>query len=387
MKPLKHQEIFLNQVRSGKYKRLIVWEGGTGKTIAGALWLKETGDSDALIVCPRRVVAKWQETLHLWKTCGKVVSKEDFKKLPLQHWSTIVIDEADEFASPLFSKGRSQLTTVMYQLLKTYPTKTLLLTATPIRSNPWNLHTLLCFTGNYIDWKKWRDHFFVLEKRPYLPRPAWLPKSDWRKKIVPVLEKYADIVLLKDCVLDVPIKTSEIVKVKVLEGFKPDEWEPSKAFHAEHKHEQKDKVRHILDIGKSFRKVLVVAYYKEQIAQLEKELSKDRLTFAVHGGSKDQEAMLKEANEVPECFLIVQASLGAGFDANTFSCVIFASMSYAVRDFVQMGYRVRRIHDLHPVKFYHLNAGRCDKIIYDNVQKGKSFVPSEWDPAGPTKAV
>lgn len=378
MKPLKHQQEFIDRVRSGNYKRLVVWEGGVGKTIAGALWLKDGRDAVALVVCPKRVVQKWKTELHLWGTKACVLSKEDFKKIPHKKWSAIVIDEADEFASPLFTKGRSQLTTHMYELMRLYNAPTLLLTATPIRSNPWNLHTLLCFAGHYIDWKKWRNHFFVLERRPYLSRPAWLPRKDWRERIVPVLEKYGDIVLLKDCVGDLPPKTIEIVPVKVESGFKLEEWEPSKAFHAEHRHEQKNKAAHILEIAKEYRKVLVVAYYREQIAELERVLSKDRLTFAVWGGSKDQEKMLKEANEVPECFLIVQASLGAGFDANTFSCVVFASMSYAVRDFVQMGYRVRRIHDLHPVKFYHLNAGRCDKIIFNNVEKGKSFIPSEW---------
>ncbi len=378
MKPLRHQQQFLDRVKTKQYKNLIVWEGGTGKTIAGCLWLKDKRDVYALVVCPKRVKDKWKEELKKWGTEARVVSKEEFKRTPIEKWSAIVLDEADEFASPLFTKGRSQLSTHMYNLLKTCPTETLLLTATPIRSNPWNLHTLLTFSGNYIDWKKWRNHFFVLEIRPYLPRPAWLPRDNWRELIVPVLEKYADIVLLKNCIDDLPPKTVEVIKLPTPTGFKLEEWEPSKAFHAEHKHEQKDKVKVILDIAKEYRKVLVVAYYVEQIQELEKELSKNRQTFAVYGGVMLQEDILKEANKVPECFLIVQASLGAGFDANTFSAVIFASMSYAVRDFVQMGYRVRRIHDLHPVKFYHLNAGRCDKAIYDNVEKGKSFVPSEW---------
>jgi superfamily II DNA or RNA helicase len=378
MKPLKHQQRFLDQVKSKKYKKLVVWEGGTGKTIAGCLWLKDGRDEFALVICPKRVVKKWQETLKLWGTRAVVLSKEEFKKFPKKNWSAIVVDEADEFASPLFVKGRSQLSATLYEIIREYNPEVLCLTATPIRSNPWNLHTLLTFTGNYIDWKKWRDHFFELGRRPYLPRPAWLPRSDWRKRIVPILEKHADIVLLKDCIADVPSKTSETIKLKAEPYKSTEEWEPTKAFFEEHRHEQKNKLKHVLEIAKNYRKVLVVAYYVEQVESLAKELSKDRQTFMVHGGTKRQEEILKEANTVDECFLVCQASLGSGFDANTFSCVIFVSMSYAVRDFVQMGYRVRRIHDLHPVKFYHLVAGRCDKAILDNVNKGRNFIPSEW---------
>ena len=109
-----------------------------------------------------------------------------------------------------------------------------------------------------------------------------------------------------------------------------------------------------------------------------KMLEKDRQTYVVYGGTKGQEEILKEANEVDECFLVVQASLGIGWDANTFSCVIFTSMSYKVRDFVQFKGRVRRINDLHPVHYYYLHGGRCDKQVYKTIQAGRDFVPSEW---------
>jgi len=134
-----------------------------------------------------------------------------------------------------------------------------------------------------------------------------------------------------------------------------------------------------LEIGREYRKVLVVAYFVEQVKDLAEQLGKDRETFMVHGGVKSQEEILKKANEVDDCFLVIQASLGVGFDADTFSCVIFASMSYKVRDFVQTKYRVRRVHNLHPVKYYYLHGGRRDKQIYKVIQLGRNFIPSEWE--------
>jgi hypothetical protein len=376
LKLKRHQEKYAHGYPD---KGFLVHEGGTGKTVCAAVWLKDGRDTDALVVCPKRVVQKWQETLVAWGTKATVLSKEDFKKAPLHDYSARVIDEADEFGAPLFLKGRSQLATKMYQMVRRFPdTPTLLLTATPIRSTPWNLHTLLCYLGIYIEWKQWRDRFFSLESRPFVQWKAWFPKPDWRTEIRLVLEKYADIVLLKDCVDENPPVEEEIVRLKPQKFVMPEGMELTKRFSAEHQFEQTDKAKEILRIGREYRKVLVVAYYVEQIQQLEKVLSKDKQTFTVYGGVKDQEALLTQANGADECYLIVQASLGAGFDADSFSCIVFASMSYKVRDFVQMKYRVRRIHNLHPVKYYYLTAGRCDTGVYTTIQMGRDFIPSEY---------
>jgi superfamily II DNA or RNA helicase len=350
-----------------------VHETGTGKTVCACVWLHDGRDNDALVICPKRVVQKWKDALKAWDTRATVWSKEQFKKSPHIHmWSAIVVDEADEFASPLFTKGRSQLSTALYDTVKTNPQiPMLLLTATPIRSNPWNLHSLLTFSGVYIDWKVWRDRFFSLEYRPYLPRPAWLPKPEWRTMIRPTLEKYADIVLMKDCVDSLPPVAEEIIETKtkpLAEGN----------FFDKHRNEQLNKLNTILEIGKGYRKVLVVAYYVEQVESLAKLLANERMTFMVHGSTKNQEETLKEANECDECYLVCQASLGVGFDADTFSCVVFASMSYKARDWVQMKGRVRRISNLHPVKYYYLIAGPADKAVYKTIMLGKDFLPSEW---------
>lgn len=191
--------------------------------------------------------------------------------------------------------------------------------------------------------------------------------------------KYCDIVNLKDCVGEVP--RVEHITVKVTKPkFIKKEWKSPASFYEEHRNEQKTKYKDILQIGLNYRKVLVVAYYREDCQQLQKELSKDRETYMVMGGVNDQEEILNKVNnEVDDCYLIVQAGMGVGWDADSFSCVIFCSMSYAVRDYVQLLGRVRRIHNLHPVRYYYLTAGRCDEAIRNNVELGKEFVPSQWN--------
>ena len=381
----KHQIKFKN---NQKDKMILVWEGGLGKTIAGCIWLQNGRDSDALVVCPKKVVRKWKKALKDWGTKATVLSKGEFKKISEEtkesphKWSAKIIDEADEYASPLFvAKQRSDLSVALFDLTKAYPDMpTLLLTATPIRSTPWNLHSILTFFGRYIDWKEYRQRFFYLQypdeyQFRYLSRPAYMKTPTWREDIRPLLEKYADIVLLKDCVGELPPTIEEKVEVKTPKFIKTPETKP---FFDQHRWEQQNKVKIILEDGREYRKVLVVVYYREQIEELAKQLSKDKETFVVHGGVKDAESIIEKAQETDECYLIMQASTGVGSDCDTFSCVDFASMSYSVRDFVQMKYRVRRIHNLHPVKYRYLIGGVCDKAILENVEKGKNFVPSEW---------
>jgi hypothetical protein len=58
--------------------------------------------------------------------------------------------------------------------------------------------------------------------------------------------------------------------------------------------------------------------------------------------------------------------------------MVFVSQAYSVRDYVQMKARIKRINALKPVVYYNLLGGRCDKMVYDSIELGKDFVPSEY---------
>ena len=96
------KQLYSHQKKIHPDKALIVHEGGTGKTIVACEWLKRGRDSNALVICPKRVVKKWEHELDDWGAKATVVSKENFKKMTIADYSAIVVDEADEFASPLF---------------------------------------------------------------------------------------------------------------------------------------------------------------------------------------------------------------------------------------------------------------------------------------------
>ncbi len=379
MKLRPHQQKFVEQ---NPDKALLNWEMRVGKSLPAAIWIddpKQAGNT--YIVTPKQNVKEWQG----YGTKAKVLSKEQFKKEEIINPTAIVIDEAHYFASALFvrkGKGRSQLATKLYMLVKKYPNmKILLLTATPIRQDAWSLHTLLCYIGVYYDWKEWRERFFVREAMPFLPRPrwmkpweqpmAWVPKDDWRIKIRPFLEKHADTVSLKDCVANLPEPKIEIVKLKLPKYEKPTD-EIVNWMH-EHQFEQQNKHKWIAELG--FKKLIVVAHYTEQIDELAKVLSKEKPVYILDGRTKDAAKLKKEAQDAEECYFIVQSSMGFGFDGYMFGAIVFASMSHSCTHHTQMTGRPRHLDHLNPVNFYYLIGGRWDRRIYETIQAGRDFNP------------
>ena len=157
-------------------------EAGTGKSYAANLWLEQGCRLDnAVIICPKQIRGEWKDK----RPDATVYSFEDFKKYdPPSNPTAVVVDEADCMASPLFvAKQRSQRAEKLYKYLQQNPkAHVLLLTATPVRSTPWNMHTLLIYIQRARPhlWKNYREVYFHLDHKPYLPRPAWLPKPMWR---------------------------------------------------------------------------------------------------------------------------------------------------------------------------------------------------------------
>jgi len=355
-------------------------EVGTGKSYAANLWLEQKDRlQNALIICPKQIRGEWQER----RPDATVYSFEDFKKYELpENPSAVLVDEADAMASPLFvAKQRSRRAERLYNYLQHYrQAHVLLLTATPVRSTPWNMHTLLIFLQKATPhkWKNYRDIYFHLENKPYLPRPAWLPKPGWRIMMQELIEKNAITARMRDMVDHLPPETEEVIKLKAPDYEDNEEWEPMAQFVADHRLEQRTKSKAIKRAAKGYRKAVVVAHFREQIDELKTSLAKERAVYVVDGRTKDVHQIIKDAEADPECYLIVQAAVGAGFSLHTFSVMIFASQGYGVRNWVQMKGRIRRIDSLKPVKYIYLQGGRCDTMIYKSVMAGKDFVPSQY---------
>lgn len=355
-------------------KAILAWEMRVGKTLPAAIWIDRSNRvSNAFIITPKQNLKDWKKM----GTKATVLSKEQFKKIApsIVNPTAIVVDEAHYFASGLFVKGRSQLAEALYSLVKKYPAcHILLLTATPIRQNAWSLHTLLCYIGVYYDWKEWRSQFFTLQKLPFLRFPAWMPQKNWRIEIRPYLEKHCQIVSLRDIVEYLPPAESIVVKIKQPRYVPPKD--KVVTWMHEHQHEQQGKAQEILKLG--YKKLIVVAHYTQQIDELAEALIKEKPIFILDGRTNDPEDTKRQAQEAEECYFIVQASMGFGFDGYMFGAIVFASMSHSCLNHTQMTGRSRHLEHLHPVFFYYLIGGRWDQRIYDTIIKGKEFNPHSY---------
>lgn len=362
--PLPHQQ---NLINSNPHKGIIAWETRCGKSLPAALWidLPEQGDNTYIITLKKNK-RSWQEM----GTRATVLTKEESKKGFVKKPSAIVVDEAHHFASPLFAKGRSQLSTVLYTLIKDNPDcHILLLTATPVRNSPWSLHTLLCFVGIYYPWKEWREKFFIKQKLAFLPYPAWMPRSDWRDLLKPYYEKHCEIVNLKDVVEYLPPAETRIITIKQKPYRRP--MNEIVTWHDEHKWEQQGKSDEILSLG--YKKIIVVAYYTYQIDELREALYKEKPCYVLDGRTKDPETVIKQAQDADECYFIVQSSCGEGWDGWQFGAMVFASVSHAAVPHTQMLGRQRHPKHLKVTETIYLIGGRWDRKILDTVNAGKDF--------------
>lgn len=368
MQPLPHQQRILD---ANPAKALLNHEMRTGKSLIGALWIDHpcrTGNT--FIITKKSNKKSWQE----FKTRATVLTKEEFKKVAhtITDPTAIVVDEVHHFASALFSKGRSQLATALYTLLKRYPNCHFLgLTGSPVRNSPWSFHTLLCYIGVYIPWKEWRSEFFELQHLPFMKYPGWLPRSNWRELVQPYVRKYTDIVSLKDVVEHLPPIKAEVIKIKQKPYKKPTD--ELTTWHHEHKHEQTNKHLPILEL--EHRKVIVVCFYTEQIDQLAKELVKDKPVFILDGRTKDQEGTIRAAQEAEECYLLVQSKMGEGWDGYMFGAMVFASIDHEYVANLQMHGRQRHPKHLKDIHILYLVGGRWDAKILKAYQDGENFNP------------
>lgn len=369
-----HQKRFLQQ---NPNKALLLWETGTGKTLAACEWIKKRPNRYTLIVCPKAITKKWLTALEesgVDDLRVLVLTRDEVKKHNISACNALVIDEAHDFAAPLFDKSRSQRATKIYNHIKQYPdTHVLLLTATPIRSTPYNLHTLACYMGTYWPIREFRNEYFYFTDM--YGRWHYEPRKDWRTKIRQPLEKLADIALMKDCI-DVPRQTHTVINIPY-ERYIPEKYmEPAAQWHDMHRKEQnEDKWTALKKLIDGYQKIMVVAYYREQIDDYVSRLKGEREVHVLHGGVRDQEAVIQAAQASKDCVFIVQSGLGSGFDADSFSVMVFASQGYSYVSHVQMEGRIRRIHNLHENQYYYLIAGEADKAVREAMEAGKDFDP------------
>ena len=366
MKLLPHQQ---KTVELNPRKILLDWECRVGKSYPAAVWIDAPEQAgNTFIICKKSNKQSWIKM----GTKATVLTKEEFKKTEIKNPTAIVVDEIHRFGAALFAKPRSDLATKLYNLVREYPDCHFMgLSGTMVRNSPWSFHTLLCYIGVYIPWKQWRDEFFELRRMPYLRFPAYFAKENWREGVNEYRQKYCDQVSLKDVVDLLPPVSSRIIKIKQPKYARPTD--EVVTWTHEHLHEQENKWKEIVEL--EYKKIIVVAYYTQQINSLAEELKEYKPVFILDGNTKNQEETIKKAQEADECYFIVQAGCGEGWDGYMFGTMVFASMTHAYVDNEQMHKRQRSPVNLRDVEIIYLIGGRFDQRILQAYKDGEDFNP------------
>ncbi len=366
--PLTHQQriIDLNPA-----KILLDWSPRVGKTLPACIWIdKPEQGNNTFIICKKSNKKEWQSM----GTKATVLTKEEFKKVgpTIKNPTAIVVDEVHNFGSALFIKGRSQLATVLYNLLKEYPECHFMgLSGSMVRNSPWSFHTLLCYIGVYIPWKDWRKRFFELRFMPYLTRPAYFPKENWRQGVYQLRKKYCDQVSLHEVVDKLPPVIPQVINIKQEKYVKPID-EVVTWVH-EHRHEQKGKVKWILE--QEYKKVIIVCRYTDQINGMAEVLKDYKPVYILNGQTKNQGETIKQAQEAEECYFLVNSKIAEGWDGWMFDTMIFASMDDSFVNNFQMHERQRNIKNLKDISIIYLIGGKWDEKIYKSFLLGQDFNP------------
>jgi superfamily II DNA or RNA helicase len=403
MQAFKHQKEILEDPRK---RLLLAWDTGTGKTY-GAELLANKWSARCLIIVPKSQYEKWT---FMEDSGHKVVTKEwfrdhlkevaqDYKELNL---NGIIIDEAHFFAGVT-----SKMTKALMKFNKFFnPEYMWLLTATPVLSTPWNVYTLSCHLGYPIDYAKFRKMFFYQIKmgNRYIWKELsrishqgqyYTPKA----MLHSILNKFTvwvdfeDVARDNDIEYDLSKQTKKVhflaqtleqqkkqfrltqegialwtKKHTVQNGFYEDEYEELQYF-------EDPKLTHILSVVKKQPKLAIVCRYHRQMERYQKELEdRGHEVHIIKGGVKDIENYTRKLDVMDKCVVIIQANVSEGYELPSFPYVIFASLSFAYKDYKQMFGRFLRVNAITPTHVdILLMIDGVDIDVYKSVSNKQNF--------------
>lgn len=380
-----HQRQFLLR---NPNKHLLSWEPGTGKSRTAIEWAKTRGMT--LVICPKALKRNWQRELDKWGSEAVIYSKEEFRKVwdVLPKYNTIVIDEAHYFFST-----KSQMSKSLLSYIKRWKSENiLLLTASPYLSSPWSIFVAAKILGYNWNYGSFKSRFF----NDVRMGSRWVPivKKGIEEEIGALVKGIGSTVRLDECI-DVPTQSYETEffvltkeQKKAIDNI--EEINHIVRFTKAHQIEQgtlkgdgytedrfypSDKTERIVEICEENPKVAIFCRYNLQIdhsAEVLKDLGKP--VFIIRGDVKDRDEVIQEAEKEPEAIILIQAACSEGYQLPSFGVIIFASLDFSLKNFIQAQGRFLRIDKPKKNLFIHLVVeGEIDEDVYNCIMKKMDF--------------
>lgn len=389
MKLYKHQQDLLDFAPD---RYLLAWGTGSGKSRTSIELTKLKGGS-LLVVCPKMLKENWSREIEKWgfEDDHLVVSKEEFKmkfmKAPIQ-FDNIIADEAH-----FFSNYKSQVSKALDKYIKLYRPRVYLLTATPYLSTPYNIYTLVKYLGLDLRYPTFTNMCFFQVRMG--GRMVPMVKKGIEPYLSSLISKVGSVVKLDDC-FDVPPQIDELVYIdltKEQEKAKDDidAWEHIVRFTKYHtiengvqmadEHVETDtyydngKIEYIKQLAVEHSKVAVACRYNLQIEKYREALEKEGYTvFTMNGATKNRQELIDQVNNTEKCIFIINASCSEGYELPSIGVIVFASLSFSYKDYVQFKGRFLRANALKKNLYLHLVVkGGVDEDVYNCIQDKKDF--------------
>lgn len=389
-----HQEEFLSR---NPRRRILIWETGTGKTLAALEWAKLNSKKGVLIICPKGLKTNWKRSIERFFPEGyvdsHVVSKEEFKKIQqeesLPAVDSVIIDEMHYFAGI-----SSQLSKCLYKFLNAKGKEipyVLGLTATPYMSTPMNVYVLGRHMGMAGSWnyQYFMDEFFHSVRMG--ARMVPMMKEGKQDRVTELLWEIGDTVKLSECA-DVPDSVTETMWFKLTREqekairdqsdpsfiarwtkihqicggtLKGDEYSPAQKFRSE-------KAEAAVKLASEIELPIIVCRYNHELDHLKELIDSQsgKRAHVINGDTKNRQEILDSlgADDV----LLVNAAISEGWQLPKSDTIVFYSYDFALKNYVQMRGRIQRIDNLKKCRYVSLVAeGTIDEGVYRSIVEDK----------------
>jgi len=135
-----------------------------------------------------------------------------------------------------------------------------------------------------------------------------------------------------------------------------------------------NKLDYILERAEEFPKMMIFADYTSQVYDIVDTLKKAGYNAIARTAKTENPDVFKQADNMEEVIVVVQARISAGYEFKTCPCVIFASKSNAYIDYEQGIGRVLRADHLKKNLYIHLVVkGGLDEKCHLNIMDGEDF--------------
>lgn len=386
----KHQE---DLIRLNPPRWLLAWGTGTAKSRT-AIELAKKNVTSCLIICPKALKENWHRETIKWgkgrAITWRIVSKEEFKKLwnELPGYEGVILDEFHYFGN-----SASQLSKDLSSYIK--KNKVVYrwgLTATPYLSTPWNIHALSTHLGHKWNWMAFKRKFFyeVQMGRRLVP----MPRPGMEGEIAKLVGEIGNTVKLED-VADLPEQSFEtkflsLTKTQEKEIKGIDEINPIVKFTRQHmlengavnSNEYEDsrmiednsKIEVIEEICREHKKVAIFCRYNVQIDLYEKQLRKiGRPIFVIRGDTANRDAVVRESESSDGSIVLINSACSEGYELPSVGIIVFASLSFSLKDYIQSIGRFSRINRLKKNHYIHLVSGEVDEAVYKAIMRKEDF--------------